>query len=482
MDQAPAGEDLRELWRRWLLPGLSLVVFIGVAFALRRELEHFRFSNVLAHLRAIPASAIAAATACTAASYWLLGFYDVLALRYLGKPLSYARTVFTAFIAYSFGHNFGIAAFTDGAVRYRLYSSQGLNAADVATVAGFCAVTSAIGLGALAGVSFVFAPHQGVNPSHLNRHIVQALGVVLLALIGAYALWSLVGPRQIELRGWALRAPRPSVALPQIVLAVVDLALSALVLWFLLPANSGVGLLMFAGAYATAIVAGVISHVPGGLGVFESLIVLALPSVPADQLLGSLLAWRAVYYLLPLLVAALLFGGQELRTQRPALARIEQLAAAYIAPIVPQVSGALVFLAGFLLLVSGATPTIDQRLSVLRDILPLVVLELSHLAGSVIGLALLILARALFRRLAAAYQLTVWLLAAGMVTSLLRGLEIEQALLLGLVLLVLWLGRRAFYRPAQILAQRFTPVWIVSLAIVISTALWIGFFANRHVD
>jgi phosphatidylglycerol lysyltransferase len=482
MQQAPAGEDLRELWRRWLLPGLSLLVFIGVAFALRRELEHFRFANVLAHLRAIPASAIVAATACTAASYWLLGFYDVLALRYLGKPLSYARTAFTAFIAYSFGHNFGIAAFTGGAVRYRLYSSQGLNAADVATVAGFCAVTSAIGLGALAGVSFVFAPHQGVNPSHLNRHIVQALGVVLLALIGAYALWSLVGPRRIELRGWALRAPAPSVALPQIVLAVVDLALSALVLWFLLPANSGVSLLTFAGAYATAIVAGVISHVPGGLGVFESLIVLALPSVPADQLLGSLLAWRAVYYLLPLLVAALLFGGQELRGQRPALARIEQLAAAYIAPIVPQVSGALVFLAGFLLLVSGATPTIDQRLSVLRDILPLVVLELSHLAGSVIGLALLILARALFRRLAAAYQLTVWLLAAGMVTSLLRGLEIEQALLLGLVLLVLWLGRRAFYRPAQILAQRFTPVWIVSLAIVISTALWIGFFANRHVD
>jgi uncharacterized membrane protein YbhN (UPF0104 family) len=120
MDQLPTAEDLREWWRRWLLPGLSLLVFTGVAFALRRELEHFRFSNVLANLRAIPAAAIVAAIACTAASYWLLGFYDVLALRYLGKPLSYARTVFTAFIAYSFGHNFGIAAFTGGAVRYRL--------------------------------------------------------------------------------------------------------------------------------------------------------------------------------------------------------------------------------------------------------------------------------------------------------------------------------------------------------------------------
>jgi uncharacterized membrane protein YbhN (UPF0104 family) len=71
---------------------------------------------------------------CTAASYWLLGFYDVLALRYLGKLVPYGRTLFTSFIAYAFGHNFGIAAFTGGAVRYRLYSSAGLSAADVATV------------------------------------------------------------------------------------------------------------------------------------------------------------------------------------------------------------------------------------------------------------------------------------------------------------------------------------------------------------
>jgi phosphatidylglycerol lysyltransferase len=189
-----------------------------------------------------------------------------------------------------------------------------------------------------------------------------------------------------------------------------------------------------------------------------------------------------VYYLLPLLTAALLFASQELRTQSSKLARIEKVAAAYVAPVVPQVTGLLVFVSGFLLLVSGVTPTLDRRLSVLRDILPLVVLEFSHLAGSVIGLALLILARALFRRIAAAYQLTFWLLVAGMITSLLRGLEIEQALLLAVVLLILWLGRRAFYRPAEILAQRFTPTWIVSLAIVIATAVWIGFFAYRHVD
>jgi phosphatidylglycerol lysyltransferase len=482
MDAAQARAEITEQWRGWLLPGISLLIFAGVFYVLHRQLAQFRLSSILMHLRAIPSPALAGAVLLTAVSYWLLGFYDVLALRYLGRQVPYARTVFTSFIAYSFGHNFGIAAFTGAAVRYRLYSSVGLSAADVATIAAFCAVTTAIGLGLLAGLSFVTSPYEAAQALHLQYNFVFGLGALLIMLVLCYALWSLLGPQRTELMGWALRAPTPGVALPQILLALVDLSVAALVLYLLLPASSGVTVLAFAGAYSLAMSAAVASHVPGGIGVFESLLVLTLPAVPADQLLGSLLAWRAIYYLLPLLVATLLFGGQELRLQRTALARIEEVAAAYVAPIVPQVSGALVVCAGFLLLVSGVTPTLDRRLALLRQVLPLAVLEVSHLLASVVGLALLILARALFRRVAAAYQLTVWLLLAGIVASLLRGLQIEQSLVLALVLGVLWLGRRAFYRPAEIMAQRFTPAWIMSLTIIISTAIWIGFFAYRHVD
>jgi phosphatidylglycerol lysyltransferase len=482
MDAAQARVELTEQWRGWLLPGISLLIFTGVFFVLHRQLAQFRLSSILTHLREISSPALAGAVLLTAVSYWLLGFYDVLALRYLGKQVPYARTVFTSFIAYSFGHNFGIAAFTGAAVRYRLYSSVGLSAADVATVAAFCAVTTTIGLGLLAGVSFVTSPSEAAQALHLHYNVVFGLGVLLILLVVIYAMWSLLGPQRTELMGWALRPPSPAVALPQILLATVDLSVAALVLYLLLPAASGVTVLTFAGAYSIAMSAAVASHVPGGIGVFESLLVLALPGVPADQLLGSLLAWRAIYYLLPLLVAALLFGGQELRVQRSALARIEQVAAAYIAPIVPQVSGALVVMAGFVLLVSGVTPTLDRRLALLHQVLPLAVLEVSHLLASVIGLALLILARALFRRVAAAFQLTLWLLLAGIVASLLRGLQIEQSLILALVLVLLWIGRRAFYRPAEIMAQRFTPAWIMSLTIIISTAVWIGFFAYRHVN
>jgi phosphatidylglycerol lysyltransferase len=474
--------DLRSSARRWLLPGLSLCIFAAMAMIVHRELAGFRLAQVLTQLRAIPAPSVAMAVICTALSYWLLGFYDVLALRYLQHAVPYGRALFTSFVAYAFGHNLGVAAFTSSAVRYRLYSAVGLGATDVAAVAAFCGVTTFIGLAALAGAAFVFEPSIAGSLWHLHAGAVQLMGAGLLGAIAAYAVWCGLGPRAVEIRDWSLRTPGIGIALPQILVGVVDLAISAAVLWWLLPPGAPLGPVAFAGVYALAMAAGVVSHVPGGLGVFESVIVLGLHGLPVDQLFGSLLAWRVVYNLLPLAVAALLFGGQELRLQQLRLARIEQAAAAWITPIVPQVTGAVVFLAGFLLLVSGATPAIDSRLAVLQGALPLAVLEASHLAGSVIGLGLLILARALVRRVAAAYQLTLWLLVGGIVASLLKGLEFEQAALLGGVLALLWIGRRAFYRPSAIMAERFTPTWIASLAIVVTTAVWVGLLAHSHVE
>jgi phosphatidylglycerol lysyltransferase len=476
---------MSETWavaRRWILPGLSLCIFAAVAMIVHRELAGFRLVQILAQLRAIPLPSIAAALGCTALSYWLLGFYDVLALRYLQRAVPYGRALFTSFIAYAFGHNLGVAAFTSGAVRYRLYSAVGLGAAEVAAVAAFCSVTTAIGLAALLGAAFLADPDIAAALWHLHAGVVRLAGGALLAAIAGYALWCGFGPRTIEIRGWSLRTPGVAVALPQILVGVVDLAISAAVLWWLLPPGAPMGPIAFAGVYSLAMAAGVVSHVPGGLGVFESVIVLGLHGMPPDQVIGALLAWRVVYNLLPLAGAALLFGGQELRLQQPRLVRIEQVAAAWITPIVPQVTGAVVFLAGFLLLVSGATPLIDTRLTPLERALPLAVLEASHLAGSLVGLGLVILARALVRRVAAAYQLTLWLLVAGIVASLLKGLEFEQAVLLGGALALLWVGRRAFYRPSAIMAERFTPAWIASLAIVIATVIWVGLLAHRHVE
>ena len=467
---------------RWIGPLASLLVFTVVALVLRREIAHLHTREILEELRQTPRLHVVIAFGFTAASYWLLGFYDFLGLRYIGKAVVYPRVLMTSFIANAFGHNLGLAAFTGGAVRFRMYASAGLTAIDVATVQGFCSLTIGIGLATLGGLSLTLEPTHTAAVLHLHPRWAMLVGIMLLSGVGAYATWCILGRTPIEIRGWALHAPRPTLGFAQIVLGMCDLSCSTAVLWWLLPPQADMGFLTFVGAYAAAVTAGIVSHVPGGLGVFETVIVFALPDVPLSSLLGSMLIYRAVYYLAPLMAATLLFGIKELSAQRGPLARAHALASLYIAPVVPQVAGTLTFVAGFILLVSGATPGMDARLTVLRNIVPLAILELSHLAGSVIGLGLLVLSRGLFRRVHAAYHISFWLLTAGIAASLLKGLDFEEATVLALVLAVLVLGRRAFYRPTSILDERFTPIWAVSIAGVIATAIWLSFLAFRHIE
>jgi phosphatidylglycerol lysyltransferase len=467
---------------RWVGPLAALIVFTAVVFVLHRELAQLHVRRVWAHLHAIPGQSILVALGCTAASYWLLSFYDLLALRYLRKSINYARILFTSFIAYSFGHTLGFAAFTGAAIRFRLYASAGITAIDVATISAFSSLSIGIGLAAIAGFSFLIGPTHTITVLHLHRGLSLAVGASLLAAIAAYALWCSFARTDLEIRGWSLRAPGPLIGLTQICLAVIDLGLSAAVLWVVLPPEANIGLISFLAAYAAAVIAGIVSHVPGGIGVFETVILATLPDVPREALAAALLAYRAIYYLVPLLFGAVLFGVQELSGQWLKFARAHELAAIYIAPVVPQIAGSLTFLAGAVLLLSGTTPSVETRLAILDRFLPLAVLEVSHLAGSIIGLGLLVLARALFRRVAAAYHITFWLLVAGIIVSILKGLDFEEASILILVLGVLTFGRRAFHRPTAILSERFTPVWIVSIVGVIAGAVWIGSVAYRHVD
>jgi phosphatidylglycerol lysyltransferase len=469
------------IWR-WIGPIAALAVFGAVAYVLHREIANLHIRDIFHELRSIPAIDIAAALLITAVSYWVLSFYDFLGLRYVRKTMPYARMVFTSFIAYAFGHNLGLAAFTGAAIRLRLYASAGLTAIDVVTLQGFCSLTSGIGLATLGGLSLLLEPQQLHDAVRLPIWWTRIVGTALLCLVVAYSVCSVFVRRPLEVRGWQLRIPRPSISFPQIALGLLDLGIASTVLYVLLPDNANINYLAFLGAYAAAVTAGIISHVPGGIGVFETVIILAIPQVPASQLLGSMLVYRGVYYLVPLAVAALLFGLKELEARRSSIARAHELMSLYLAPVVPQVAGTLIFVSGAVLLVSGATPAIDTRIDALYRILPLGVIEVSHLASSAIGVGLIVLARALFRRVQVAYHISFWLLVAGIVASLLKGLDFEEGIVLAVVLGVLTLGKRAFYRPTSILEERFTPTWAVSVAGVIAAAIWILMLAYRHVE
>ena len=467
--------------RLWVGPVLALLVFSVMAWLLHRELEQIHVHDILAHLESIPADTLGLGVLLTGGSYFALCLYDFMALRYLHKKVPLGRVIVASFIANAFGHNLGFAAFTGGAFRLRLYASSRLTAIDVATVTGFTSITTSLGLAVLAGVSFLIYPERASVALRSHADWPMVIGAVLLAVVLAYFVWSCSRRARLEFRGWLLRPPGPLVGATQIVAGTIDLGLSCAVLWLMLPATAHVDFVALAGAYAIGVTAGLISHVPGGLGVFETVVVLAVPQVPTDALLGSLLAYRAVFYLAPLGVATVMFAAEELGAQRARLAQARARASAFIGPVVPSVVGALTFIAGAELLLSGATRDVTGEMASIAKLLPLPGLELSHLVGSAIGLALLILARALFRRIHVAYHISFWLLLAGGVITLLKAGNVQETLFQWLVLGMLVLGRSSFYRPASLLQQRFTPTWAASIVGVIGASVWVGLLVNRHV-
>jgi phosphatidylglycerol lysyltransferase len=460
---------------------LGIALFGVALFWLHHVLAEYHWRDILAHVRAIRSSRLLAAVVLTCAGYACLTLYDALGLRFAGVRVPYGRLALISFMGYAIGHNVGLNTLSGGAIRYRAYSPLGLTAKQIGTVVAFGTLTFVLGAATLLGLSLLTEARMSGALLHVHPAVVVVAGCLLWSAVGAY-LW-LACSRHEALRFRKLVIPVPSarVALSQIAVASTDLLCAAGVLYVLLPPAARIGFAEFAGFYLVAISAGIISNVPGGVGVFESVLLLIFRSVPPDQLLGALLAYRVIYYFGPFGVALALLGAHELWVHRGPMVRLSRLARSWLGAVTPQAIGIAVFGAGAVLLFSGATPAISDRLDWLRRFVPLFILELSHLLGSAVGVGLMVLANGLYRRLDAAWWLTIWLLCAGILLSLLKGFDYEEAIILSTVVVLLVSARARFARRTSLIEQRFSGPWIVAVLVVLGTAVFLVLFAYRNV-
>lgn len=464
--------------RRAALALLPVTLLAAAAWTLHLELRGFHLRDVERELALLPGGVLALAAGITALDYLLLSGYDLLALRYAGRSLPLPRVIFTSFVSYAFGNNVGLALLSSGSVRFRLYSQWGLSAVEITRVVAFTASQLWAGLLPLGGVALL----AGV-PVPLPAWAARTLGVAALAAVAAYLGAAVRGGRALRLRGFTFPVPSPGLAVAQVAVSAADWALAALVLHALLPAGSPLSFPQLLGLFVAAQVAGLASQVPGGLGVFDSIVLAALtPAVPAPAVVSSLLAYRLVYYLGPFLLAFGLLVAHELLARRAFVRRVLRGAHASFAPVVPWLAAAGALLAGMVLLVSGATPTVAARLHVLRHTVPLPVLEASHLVGSLVGTALLLLARALMRRIDAAWAIAGGLLGAGALASLAKGLDWEEALVLLVLLGALLPFRDQFYRRSSLVEGWVSGPWVLAVVLIVGASMWIGLFSYRHVE
>lgn len=474
---------MRKRLEHLLLPLLGVVLFGFALWILRHELRQYRYRDIIEELRALRMGALLLGVLLTALNYAVLTGYDALALRYLRRPLAYPRIALASFVAYAFAQNLGLPLLTGSSVRYRLYSAWGLTAVEIAQAVAFTSATFFLGLFAVGGATFLLEPLRVPALAHLPIHTVRPLGLVFLALVVAYLVWGGWRRAPIRFRDWEFKLPGPGLMLSQLLLSSLDWILAAAVLYAVLPPTHGFGFPTFLAIFLFAQITGLISHVPGGLGVFEAVIlVFTSPAIPADSMLGSLLAYRAIYYLLPLVAGALSLGAYEASARRREVGQVVRVIGRWVTLLAPHVLAITTFVGGAILLFSGATPAVRGRLSWLNAFLPLPIIEVSHLLGSLVGVALLVLAWGLQRRLDAAYHLAVAMLSAGIVLSLLKGLDYEEATALAFMLAALVPARREFYRKASLTREPFTPGWIAAIGLMVAASIWLGFFSYKHVD
>lgn len=470
---------------RKLIPIITPVLFFAALWVLHRELNRFHYHDIIAYLSLVPSWHILLALILTAINYGLLSFFDVLALRYTRTPLPYRTAAPVSFISYALGHSFGNTLLTGGSIRFRMYASEGLGALDITKVVLFCGSTFWIGYLFMAGLAFTIDPPDILSLLHFHLPFMSLhpIGFLFLSIFLLYLGFALLRRKPWVFRGIELAIPSWRIALIQILLGALDLSLACGTLYALLPHDIALSFISFIGIFLLAILTGIISQVPGGLGVFETVIVVLLgDGVAGSHIMGALLIFRGIYYLLPLLSGALLLGFMEFKHRGEEWRGLARSMTHWIPFVTPQVLSLTTFLGGTILLLSGATPSAHGRLGWLNNFLPLPILEISHFLGSAAGIGLVLLSRGIQRRMDAAYFLTMILLAAGILFSLLKGFDYEEALVLTLMLAALLPCHRQFYRKSSLLSDPFTPGWIASILLVLIATSWIGFFSFKHVS
>ncbi|WP_138934317.1 bifunctional lysylphosphatidylglycerol flippase/synthetase MprF [Roseovarius arcticus] len=461
---------------------IPLIVVAIAIFVLHELASHVKWIDVKADLAAASRVSLLKAVGCAALSFTGIALYDALAVRSVARgrvPLRIAAMAGSA--GYAVSGLLGVSYLTGTAVRYRVYSAFGL---DLALITGIIAVSWT---GFLSGLALVFGALLTFHPTGLSTvlpispHVETAIGIAILIVLASYLIWLATGKRRLKAGGFRLALPNAIAGVTLTGAGVLDLTGAALTLYVLMPGDMAQNLPYFFTIFFGAVGLGMLSHSPGGLGVFEATIIAGLGAAGRSDVLAALLIYRLVYTILPFLVAVAGLSLTMGLARRNALTGRARVAWSAFRPLVPPLASGIALLAGVILLVSGNLPAEQSHLGVLRDILPLPFIEASHLIGSVVGVLLLVVARGLYRKLYRAWVAAMVLLAVGLVASLLKGLDWQESLSMLATFAVLGLFRPAFYRAEGASLLRLDAQWLVSIIALSGAVFWIGLFAHSHV-
>ncbi|HET7881031.1 MAG TPA: phosphatidylglycerol lysyltransferase domain-containing protein [Acetobacteraceae bacterium] len=446
---------------------LGVLLLIGAIYVVQKEFRHLRLRDIEAALHDMPTRALALGFLWTILSYGVLTIYDRLGTIYAGHKVSYSRVAFASFCAYALSHNLGFAAVSGAAVRYRLYAHWGLTPLQIAKTVAFCSLTFALG-GMVLGGTILFLEPRSIPffGEHLPHWVMYAVGALLWAVVLGYVTLSRVlgtarlFGHEVGLPGWRM-------AIVQVVLATVDVAITASIFYVLLPPAPHLTWPIFLGVYVASYTAGLAANLPGGIGVFDTAILLGLsPYLSAPQIVGAIVVFRLYYYVIPLFIAGFLFTGNEILLRGSVLLRRAEKFGALARWSEPDFAVAsatgLVALSGMMLLCVGILAPQPDFSWIDPDFAEMAT-QAGQFIPSLIGAGLIVVALGLSQRVNLAWVSTILLLVVG---AAFTATQMERLWISGVLVVVVMLVaplKRCFYRHASLFSGPLDASSAVSL-------------------
>lgn len=463
-------------WFRRLLPFLFLLIMVFMAW---REIKSIDIHAVRLAIQIVPGENLAAVQALSFIAILAMTFYDWIAARMVNLNLSASFFFRCAWVANTFNNLIGLSGLAGSGVRFILLSRAHVDSRTSAVYSAIVFLSIPLGL-ALLTWPLLF------SGSVTNTELPVAPWLIHLAM-GGFAMF--VPLYVIFFRSEALRrrflpeSERPSWGRLVSLLSVslLDWLLAMTVAWFCMQmAGAQIAINTFTIAFILAAIFGILSLVPGGLGVFDATLLLLLGNhsqVTASQVLAGVVIFRVVYYLVPWLIGVYLSAGlisQADRWQSSRWVRYwrESTGAALVRLPLNMLSAFgvhtlayLTFGAGIVLLISAAYPTVTERLVVLDRYFPVAAIEASHLLSVAVAILLIAVSRGIADQVSSAYHLTIVLLICGAVFSIFKGIDYEEASIMLVVAGALRLQKKKFYRQAASFKSMRTVYWLLSLLV-----------------
>lgn len=452
---------------------LITAIFLLAVYLLYNKLKTYSIAQIRESIEQISYARIGASLVLMVINYMILVGYDWLALKAIHKRLPLPRVGLVSFIGQAVSYNFG-ALLGGTSVRYRFYSAWGFSIAEIVRLVLMLAVTFWVGALGLCGIIFMLAPP--VIPDALLENMpikdVRVLGVILTLLASSYLALCFTIRKPIHVFGKEFFFPSPKIAVAQCIVAGVDIVAAAACMYVLLPGDIGVTFMDFLPSYLMAQVAVVLTHIPGGVGIFE-LIILELTHTSAEQtVFAAVLLFRLIYYIIPLLAAALLLAAYEARQRKDILRETGR----WLSVLSHSISAYLTFVGGLILMVSATLPTSFQKLPALMASWPKSLLGIGHFVCALSGAALLFVSYGLERRQSRAFGLAVGLFCSGIAGALLKGFSWEAATMCAIILFSICLARRRFYRTSFFFEEKIPPYWLGAAFAALAVTFMLGWF------